>query len=215
MRFLSVFKNKSYLLCGFSFALVLFFASSFISFLFHDSSHLNNIQNLNLENGDLIFRRGRSIGSYAVYLSDKNRDFSHIGVIVIQDDKPFVVHATTGESNGDSEFIRKDPLRYFSNRKRANQIAIYRAEIDLEDKIKVAQQAMVYYREKRTFDSYYDLSSDEKLYCSELVLKAYQCTKIDLSGIQKKELKLVFRKFEIIFPSAFINNSHFRKVFSN
>lgn len=172
-------------------------------------------KDVNLENGDLVFRRGRSAESFAVYIADKDRDYSHVGIVVIENNTPFVVHATTGESEVKPEVVRKDPLKYFIHKKRASHIALYRPDISLKEKNKIAKQALRFYTEKRVFDDQYSLKSDDRLYCTELVLKAYKIINIDLSDIKPEVFDIAIGKVKIIFPSAFIRNTNFYKIFSN
>lgn len=203
---------------GFYILLVIILISSlsyFAWFLLSPPLSHEGFKDVSLENGDLIFRRGRSAESFAVYIADKDRDYSHIGIIVIDNNKPFVVHATTGESEVKPEVIRKDPLEYFIHKKRASHIALYRPIINKKEKAKIAKQALKFYMEKRVFDDRYDLKSDDKLYCTELVLKAYKIINVDLSDIKPEVFDIRVGKVKIIFPSAFIRNTNFYKIFSN
>ncbi len=194
-----------------SFLLLIMF---YISFRQEGYIKQQEINNISFENADLIFRRGRSAESFAVYVADANRDFSHIGVILVEKNETFVIHATPGESEGKPDYVRKDLVSHFLSNEKASHFAVYRPKIDNRMKNSIASAAKSYYDNKLLFDDGYDLKTNDKLYCTELVLKAYEHAGIDLPDITPETFDIIVGTKEIIFPSAFIKNQLFEKIYS-
>ena len=152
---------------------VLYF--TYFSFL-NKTTNIKNIPLTNLNNGDLILRRGRSTESYAVYLADKNAEFTHLGIISIEDEIPFVIHVVPDKN----KLVKKESLKEFLKPKNASEFAIYRSHYNKFFLDKVVQEANSFYLKKYEFDNKYDLETDSKLYCTELVLKAFNNVGISL-----------------------------------
>ncbi len=160
-----------------------------------------------LKSGDLILRCGRSTESYAVYLADKNSEFTHIGIIAIENEIPYVIHAVPHKD----KFVKKESLTSFLKSKSASKFAVYRCNLNSNILNNVTKEALSFYTKKYTFDTEYDLSTNTKLYCSELVLKAFKNSGI-LLNIDIQELNYIFVKHQIIFPSAFTRSPFFNKI---
>jgi hypothetical protein len=165
------------------------------------------IDNAILKNGDLVLRCGRSTESYAVYLADNNPKFTHIGIICFENGNPYVIHAVPHKN----KFIKKEPLQQFLNTKYTSQFAIYRTNFSSDILNNVAKEAQIFYNKKYIFDNEYDLTSNTKLYCTELILKAFQNTGIYLN-IQCKPFKYVVGEHPIIFPSEFTKKPEFNRI---
>jgi len=161
----------------------------------------------NLHNGDLILRCGRSTESFAVYLADANSVFTHIGIIAIENDIPYVIHAVPSKTN----LIQKEILSSFINPKNASKFAVYRSNINEVYLDKVVKTANSYYLHKYEFDTKYDLTTNTKLYCTELILKAFNNVGINLK-IKSKELNYIIGKHPIIFPSEFTKHPFFTRI---
>jgi hypothetical protein len=162
----------------------------------------------NLHDGDLILRCGRSTESFAVYLADSNSEFTHIGIISIENNIPYVIHAVPSETN----LILKEKLTSFINSKNCSKFAIYRANLKDGTLTTVALEAQKIFNSKYTFDNRYDLNTNNKLYCTELVLKSFKNAGIKLQ-LTTKELNYVIGKQAIIFPSEFTKPPLFYKIF--
>ena len=171
--------------------------------------NLNNKTEINyslLKNGDLVLRCGKSTESYAVHMADDTAEFTHIGILIFENNTPYVIHSVPHKLNT----IKKDAFTEFCSPKKASKIAIYRSSLSNIEIQNVCNEALRFYNEKYVFDSKYDLSTNKKLYCTELILKAYKNSGIQLN-IQTKELNYMFGKHAIIFPSEFTKRP-FKKI---
>jgi len=183
---------------------ILFF--TYFSFL-NKTTNINDIPLSNLNNGDLIFRCGRSTESYAVYLADKNAEFTHLGIISIENKIPFVIHVVPDKN----KLVKKESLAEFLKPKNTSEFAIYRSHYKKVFLDKVVQEANSFYLKKYEFDNKYDLETDSKLYCTELVLKAFNNVGISLK-IKAKVLNYGIGKHNIIFPSEFTKAPIFNRI---
>jgi len=200
-------KQRVFIL-GFVFIFILgifLIAPTYISF--RDKTELLRTINISkIHNGDLILRCGRSTESFAVYLTDSNAEFTHIGIISLENGTPYVIHAVPHHK----KFIKKDKLTQFLSSENTSKFALYRSKFSKEVLYEVVKEAKRFYTNKYTFDNEYDLNTNSKLYCSELILKAFRNNSIQLS-LKPKELDFLIGKYPIIFPSEFTKHP-FKKV---
>ncbi|MBI9041717.1 YiiX/YebB-like N1pC/P60 family cysteine hydrolase [Lutibacter sp.] len=189
-----------------SLLLSLFFCVKFLSF--KNKTNYCPTETLNkIQNGDLVLRCGRSIESFTVYTADNNSEFSHIGIISIENNMSYVIHAVPCNDN----LIKKEKLTDFISPKFASTYAIYRTNFNTSILKKVVNQAKLFRIKKYTFDTNYDLKTNTKLYCTELVLKAFKNSGIELN-IKPSEFNYIVGKQEIILPSEFTKSPYFYKI---
>jgi hypothetical protein len=168
------------------------------------------------QNGDLIFRRGRSIESQIVLLSDGNSDYSHVGIVYLRNKKTFVIHSVPVENGEEYELIKMESVEDFLNEKKAIQFAVFRLEDSLINVTKAASEfAYDCYLNKFRFDNQYDLNSDTKLYCTELIWKAYQQAGIDLVQKRLHDINFVIVNKKMIMPSSIIESKYLKLIYSN
>lgn len=118
--------------------------------------------------GDLIFRDGRGfMSSVFRRLSLIDPRYSHAGIIHKEDGKIYVFHIMGGEGNMNSQ-MRKDLLNNFCSPLQSNAIAIYRTDLNGR---KIDSLAEYYFSQKIEFDADFNLETDDKMYCTELLYK--------------------------------------------
>ncbi len=127
-----------------------------------------------LHSGDLIFRHGRGIISNALMsLGQREKKYSHVGIISVENGSVFVYHAIGGEENV-SNRLRKDPLAFFCNPDDVHAFGIYRTDINEQKLNAILNLVFSYYKSRLQFDAKFDLASDDKMYCTEFVYKVFQ-----------------------------------------
>ena len=125
----------------------------------------------NLRTGDLIFRHGRgAISNMLMGFSQHEAKYSHSGIISIQNNKVYVYHAIGGEENISNK-LRKDPIEVFCNPNDVHSFGIYRLDFNNEQFQEMDSIAGNYYKSGLEFDTKFDFSTDDKMYCSEFVYK--------------------------------------------
>ncbi|MCX6288046.1 MAG: YiiX/YebB-like N1pC/P60 family cysteine hydrolase [Bacteroidetes bacterium] len=185
-------------------------------FRYWDNCNLKVLDSFSLQEGDLVFRRGKSIESLAVVLAEKNSSFSHIGLIVMERGIPFVIHAEPGENSAQTGLVRKEPLRSFLDPRKASHFAIFRSYLDRKSLTRVAAQARTFYIQQCRFDNSYDLFTDQNLYCTELVLKAYRQGDQNINILLRRldEVNILLARRKILMPGAFITSRLFYKIYT-
>jgi len=125
-----------------------------------------------LKSGDLVVRTGTGISSYMLCtMNQYDKTYSHCGIVAIENGYPFVYHSIGGEDNPDAR-VRRDSANFFFSPYNNMGFGIARYDLNEAGVNKLLQKARQYYIEKRKFDMDFDLKTDDRLYCAELVYKA-------------------------------------------
>jgi uncharacterized protein YycO len=170
-----------------------------------------------LSEGDLAFRRGSSTKSQAVLYADREGQYSHIGIIVKEGSDFMVVHVTPGERNpGETmDKIKMESLADFFARDKAQKGAILSFVDSLGCSKKAAQYAKEFFEREILFDHDYSLDDSIKMYCSEMVWRAYLKAGRDITEQRRSEVPQRIPLFSgiYIFPSDIYQNEHFTIVY--
>lgn len=162
-----------------------------------------------VESGDLVFRRTNSVGGQFVAMLDREQSFSHVGIAYTGMDKVYVIHVLPVGN----EEVRIEPLQTFVEQ--STSLAIYRPH-GIEQRVisNAVRNALSWVGRKR-FDRDFDIFSDNMLYCTELVYKAYKDAGIDITDGQFNSVDFPFLKVkEVIYPSLIIESGHFTLIYS-
>ena len=134
-----------------------------------------------LQTGDLVFRAGRGLFS-ALFrsLGQTQTPYSHVGVVYRRGATLYVIHAEADDFTGIGS-ARMDPLADFVSPRHASQYTFRRpVGLDSARRARLAQTLLSYVRQAIPFDTDFDLADDQRLYCSELVYKAFLSAGIEL-----------------------------------
>ncbi|MBW6491439.1 MAG: hypothetical protein K0B15_09635 [Lentimicrobium sp.] len=167
-----------------------------------------------LEEGDLIFRKGRSLVSRIVLMNDSKTDYSHIGIVAFFEKHPYVIHAVPGEPNIEGEEVVKceTPEDFLSSDK-ASKFAVYRLIEDTGSySTLAAHKALEYYHARLPFDKAMNFRTDDKLYCTELVWKAYLAAGINITHNRFHMISFSMLSDSLILPGHFIENKSFTQI---
>jgi hypothetical protein len=139
-----------------------------------------------LMEGDLLFRRGSGLASMSVMALDPLPEFSHVGIVVQVGGEFRVVHAVPGDAKEDDGRVVTSSLEQFARKAAPHQVVGYRLNESVASVARLArQQAAAYAKrlaEKQVlFDHDYDLNSDARVYCTELVWRAYLAGGVDIA----------------------------------
>lgn len=125
-----------------------------------------------LQTGDLVVRRGDDMTSYMLsQLNTNDKTYSHCGIVVEENGYPYVYHSIGGEDNPDG-IIRRDSAHYWYSPANNLSFAAYRYAVSDSVKNSFVQCIYDFYKEKRMFDMSFDMATDDRLYCSEMIYKA-------------------------------------------
>lgn len=113
-----------------------------------------------LQEGDIIFRRMYDVEStMACKFSEGEKRYSHVGMIVSQNNKKWVLHILPNQG------VVLTPIKIFLAQTKV--WAIYRYK-ELEPS-KLNRMALSYLHKNIAFDDNYDLKTKDFLYCTEMI----------------------------------------------
>ena len=126
-----------------------------------------------LHNGDIVLRTGNDvISSLFAQLNKTDKTYSHCGIAFKEENTWYVYHSIGGEDNPDSK-LRKDLFEKFIGSDHNLGYGICRYPFTETDEQKLAQTVHKLYDLQLPFDMKFDLHSDDRLYCAEMVYKAF------------------------------------------
>ena len=127
-----------------------------------------------VKQGDLILRTGRDFTSDIMRrMSLTDKTYSHCGIASFENDTLFVYHAIGGEWNPDQK-LRRDPFEFFCNPFENRGFGIFRYDLNGTEQQKLFTVIRNFYNKGITFDMQFDLSTEDRMYCSEFAYKAIE-----------------------------------------
>src|SRR5688572_9271399 len=168
-----------------------------------------NVIKDSIREGDLILRCGNDYISESLSdFSQHEKLYSHSGIALMDEGIIYVYSNMAGEINPD-EIMRRDPVDSFITPANNVAVGVYRYDITNEELEKLKTIIHGHYLNKLQFDMNFDLSTDDKMYCAEMIAKAvedatsdriiFSKTLINQALKEKYLKKLLERK---IVPSA-------------
>lgn len=136
-----------------------------------------------LRDGDIVFRMGRGlfspiwgrVGAHSV-------PYSHVGIFVEGKGGGHIIHTEANEFTGNG-YAREEPFAVFLGKPRAASGTVFRPRALLRDDQRkmVVQAAQGYVQNRIPFDVEFDLATHDRLYCSELIWRAFKSVGIELA----------------------------------
>lgn len=161
-----------------------------------------------LKQGDMVIRSGRDVTSQMFMLfNQKDRTYSHCGIVMMENGYPFIYHAIGGEDNPDAK-LRRDSASFWFSTKYNMGLGICRFDLDDSQQKNLKSIVRQYYKERRMFDMNFDLASDERLYCAEFVYKAVNHAAGDKSYLQP----VTFFGYSFVAVDNLYKNEHTKLV---
>jgi len=125
-----------------------------------------------LREGDLVVRLNRDpLSGLIKNFNRTDKNYSHAGLVFYENGYPYIFHIINFDKN-ETGGIRKDSLSSFCDPKKNLAFGIFRYSITSAE-IKKLKNIIYGWRDKgMQFDSVFNLKSDDKMYCSEMISKA-------------------------------------------
>lgn len=167
-----------------------------------------------LQTGDLVFRRGESRESRAVTTIDHRSDYTHVGMVMNVKGRWMVLHAVPNEraTKQEKDSVKLEPIGVFFRSDRALMGGIYRYPLTPDDTMRLLHDGQQLYGRHLLFDGQFDLEDTTAFYCTELVWFLYQqALHIDLSEGRRHQLPLFP---ELIFCSDIFENKQLTEIFT-
>ncbi len=122
-------------------------------------------------NGDLVVRLTDDIISSQVsQLNETDKSYSHAGIIAEKHGKKFVYDI--GPNLPGADTIEITPVDSFLNPDKNIKCALYRYDISATERDSLIIAIEKYKAADTRFDMVYNINTDDKLYCSEMIYKA-------------------------------------------
>lgn len=129
-----------------------------------------------LHDGDLVLRTGNDlISELFTRLNQHDKTFSHCGILMQENGQWMVYHAIGGEENPD-EHLRKEPLQHFISPEHNLGYGVCRYPFTAAHQLRLRTILDSLYKNGVRFDMQFNLQSDDRLYCAEMVYKAFNKT---------------------------------------
>jgi hypothetical protein len=127
-----------------------------------------------LKEGDLVVRLNRDPSSQFIRnLNRHDRTYSHSGIVIYENGYPYIYHMVMGDENPDGK-LKKDSLTRFCNPRKNMAYGIYRYDLSTAEFKKLKTIVYDWYAKGIRFDADFNLSTDDKMYCSEMISKALE-----------------------------------------
>ncbi|MDR1977296.1 MAG: hypothetical protein LBQ42_01025 [Synergistaceae bacterium] len=143
--------------------------------IFYEPKREGPVGSFDFRNGDVLFIRGRTWRSLLVRFVETADDFSHVGILRIVDGIPYVVHATP-----EAEVVRLERVEDFLSPANADRASLYRLNNAQRLAEEASWEAWNYFKRGVSFDHRFNISDEDKLYCTELVWRVFKKAGVDL-----------------------------------
>lgn len=191
----------------------------------HTTDYAKTVPNSNLEekwisvkaiedsvrDGDLILRCGNDFTSATLRdFSQLEKLYSHSGLALEVEGKIFVYSTMGGDINPD-EKMRRDAIDSFLNPANNVAMGIYRYNISEAEIHELKRIITEYYQQGLKFDINFDLETDDKMYCAEVIVKSVEAAtnnRIQFSRskisdtLKQRYMKMLLEKKIIPSPGA-------------
>lgn len=162
-----------------------------------------------IREGDLILRCGNDYTSETLRdFSQQEKLFSHSGIALMNNGDMYIYSNMAGDINPD-EVMRRDVVDSFLTPVNNVAVGVFRYDISNEEFEKLKTIIVDHYINKLQFDMNFDLSTDNKMYCAEMIAKSVeqatgkriQIPKSEVNDeLRQKYLKMALDKK--VLPSA-------------
>lgn len=142
-----------------------------------------------LKAGDIIFRTGNTWRTQAPIPFTDNATYSHGGIITVEASRIKVVHASI--EGGGERLVKAEPLADFLQQGNTAHAAVYRLKASTPKMQQaIATAAKAYAAKDTPLHAKFGLTRNDRVYCSELIWRAYLEAGIDLSDQAPRSFSL-------------------------
>ena len=165
--------------------------------------------------GYLIFLKGHTIRSKLLYAFTNNDKYSHVGILIQYKNELHVVHANPDKGTVARDAVIAEHVNNFIKNASPSFLLVLRMKRRDPILFNKVKQFILYHLENHTrFDHSFLLSTDEYMYCTELIFKAFRFVGIDLIEGKFDYVDTPIVTGDVVLPESIINSRFFDKVFS-
>jgi hypothetical protein len=163
-----------------------------------------------LQDGDLVLRHSKGFVSDAILtFQTQDPQYSHSGIVRMKEGQAFVYHSTGGEENI-SQKMKCDSLAIYCHPQAIYKFAVFRWDLPEAERMKFVETLDRWYAAGMEFDLDFDMTTNDKMYCSEMIYKAMVIATGDSNYI---ELSKVIDKPYVAIDNLYLND-HCEKIFN-
>ena len=127
-----------------------------------------------IQEGDLVLRCGNDFTSVSLRdFSQHEKLYSHSGVALMHTGKMYIYSNMAGDINP-NEIMRRDEVDSFLSPVHNVAAGVYRYDMTHDEIEKLKVIISDHYLKKLKFDMNFDLATDDKMYCAEMIAKAVE-----------------------------------------
>jgi hypothetical protein len=129
-----------------------------------------------LQNGNIILRKGNDvISAMFAQMNRTDATFSHCGIAFQEDSTWWVYHSIGGEDNPD-EKLKRETFDRFVSHEHNHGFGIVAYALDSMQLSDLQHIVHSFHQQAIPFDMKFDLESNDRFYCAEMVYKAFSLT---------------------------------------
>ena len=163
-----------------------------------------------VKEGDLILRDGQEFSSQLVKnFCRTDKSYSHAGLVFYENDYPLVYHIVPGDENPGFK-LRTDSLKAFCNPRKNFGFAIYRYNLQGKEINELQRAVEDWYAKGVVFDSAFNLKTDDRMYCSEMIKKGLgkaTGNRINISTTRPTKTEAQFFAAQLHLPLSYTSNA--------
>lgn len=157
-----------------------------------------------LSNACIVLRRGNDvISDMFSQFNRTDKTYSHCGIAFSEGDRWYVYHSIGGEDNPDA-VLRKEAFESFVRRECNHGFGITKVNVSKVEATAIQNVVTDFYTKHTPFDMQFDLQTDERLYCAEMIYKAFH------KGLKRNDFFPTTKNGRFEFVSTdniFVNNN--------
>jgi len=167
-----------------------------------------------VRSGDILFRKQATFLSNTVLSFDKGGAYSHVGLIVQVDDAVLVVHSVPFSGGGSKDGVQIETMRAFLAGSETVDYAVFRVHPEHRAAaLRAANEALLFYSRHIPFDTEFQFDSPDRLYCTELVWRAYLGSGLALlTDLPNSLTALPFLRTKVLLPSTLQRSPYLRSI---
>ncbi|KAA6336726.1 hypothetical protein EZS27_015130 [termite gut metagenome] len=165
--------------------------------------------------GDIVFRRGTGLVSRMILTTDKRGNYSHVGILVKDENQWKIVHAVPGEPNfkGDPDRVKMEDIEDFFSWEKAKTGIVMRMKDNEVGNVRAAKNAIRLFHSNILFDHKYNLQDSSKMYCTELIDYVFKQEGIDLTEGRRTQINVPGLNGTYILPNDILQNKQLSLIY--
>ncbi|MCB0284640.1 MAG: hypothetical protein KDF60_18805 [Calditrichaeota bacterium] len=126
----------------------------------------------NVKEGDLLVRLNRDPSSQVIKnLNHHDKKYSHAGLVLFENGEPYIYQMLAGSENPDEKLARVELVK-FCDARGNSAVGVFRYAFRPGELSKLKSLIHDWYQKGMLFDKEFDIKTDDKMYCSEMISKS-------------------------------------------